>query len=75
MFCVMPAVPKNGILECRGWGTVGTRCTFACNPGYVLIGESVSVCKQTSERKASFNNTTPTCAGERDPSMINSSII
>ncbi|XP_076799377.1 sushi, von Willebrand factor type A, EGF and pentraxin domain-containing protein 1-like [Clavelina lepadiformis] len=63
--CELIATPDNGRKNCTQSTpqvTPGTRCTFGCNEGYLLIGSRRSTCREAENPLASaFDNRIPAC--------------
>ncbi|XP_039254472.2 E-selectin-like [Styela clava] len=63
--CKVLNAPENGSKQCKFRtleGDIGTRCTFSCEAGYHLNGNSESVCRRGARgTKPKFNNDPPDC--------------
>ena len=61
--CTMLTAPTNGMITCSGGDnvpTVGDTCSYTCNTGYVLSGNSMRTCGSGGN----WSGTEPTCIGK-----------
>uniref|UniRef100_F7AJJ2 Uncharacterized protein n=1 Tax=Ciona intestinalis TaxID=7719 RepID=F7AJJ2_CIOIN len=55
-----PLNPENGVYECTDASYLESRCEYACNPGFAIVGEAVLTCT-LKVGQASWSTPPPIC--------------
>ncbi len=64
--CVELTAPDNGTVTVNDPDLlVGTVATYSCDPGYILVGDTVRTCEGRGDgTEGTWNSTQPMCAGD-----------
>ncbi|XP_067119643.1 sushi, von Willebrand factor type A, EGF and pentraxin domain-containing protein 1-like isoform X2 [Centruroides vittatus] len=66
--CPPIQTPKNGYVDCTNYIHQGSICTFSCDEGYILVGETSTTCRG-DKTFATWTSLLPTCERLRCPSI------
>ena len=61
--CVDPVNPVNGVVTING-NSIGDTATYACDPGFEIIGTETVTCTQVDMDTAEFLPEPPVCRRE-----------
>ena len=65
ILCLEPSSPIHGIVAINSQPLgVGTTATYSCDPGYVLVGETIRTCEDANNgTTGSWSGSIPMCEG------------